>query len=278
MAWQWCCSGPGRPAGGRRGRRCRRCPRLDHFALDDGKTTSTWLSQDAWTGRCTRTAFGQAAAVRSMDARPRCEEPLSAIQYTRRAEAYGSAVITWLTRAVNGAIPVVGPAYQVRPVHVVGGQVGDGAVPFVFELDPPGRGRQARVAPGQDLQLGLLVGAEHVLAVFQLSPSQIRWYRSSTRPAFTAKSRSRGKIHDRYRHGRIASASSQRRTVDRATDSTSPSSAACLARSAADHRACGTPRSSGGWQAIALTSATTAAGNTRGRPLRGRSASPPMPP
>ena len=41
------------------------------------------------------------------------EEPLSAIQNTRRAEAYGSAVITWFTRAANGAIPVVG---STRPI------------------------------------------------------------------------------------------------------------------------------------------------------------------
>ncbi len=77
------------------------------------KTTSTWFSHEAWTGRCTRTAFGQAAAIRSMDAWPRWEDPLSATQNTRRAEAYGSAVITWSTRAVNGAIPVVG---STRPI------------------------------------------------------------------------------------------------------------------------------------------------------------------
>ena len=108
-------------------------------------------------------------------------------------------------------------------------------------------------------------------------PSQTRWYKSSARPALAAKPGSRGKIHDRYRHGRIASSSSHRHTVDRATDSTRPSAWASAARSAADHRDCGTRRSSGGSHAIALTSATTAAGNTRGRPGRLRSPSPSRP-
>ena len=52
------------------------------------------------------------------------------------------------------------PAHQVRPVHVIGRQVGDGAMPLVLELHPPGpagRGRQPRMPPGQDLQLRLLV-------------------------------------------------------------------------------------------------------------------------
>src|SRR3974390_2436857 len=78
------------------------------------KTTSTWLSQDACTGRGARAAFGQAAAIRSMEASPRWEEPLPAIQNTRRAEAYGSALNTWLTKAVNGGIPVVGPPRPIR--------------------------------------------------------------------------------------------------------------------------------------------------------------------
>src|SRR6266545_4518876 len=64
-------------------------------------------------GRCVVAALGQAAAIRSIEAWPRWDDPLSATQNTRRAEAYGSAVITWFTKAVNGAIPVVG---STRPI------------------------------------------------------------------------------------------------------------------------------------------------------------------
>src|SRR5216683_2285981 len=78
------------------------------------KTISTWLTQDAWTGRCTSVAFGQAAARRLTEAWPRWEDPLSATQNTRRAEAYGSWLITWFARAANGAIPVVG---SIRPIR-----------------------------------------------------------------------------------------------------------------------------------------------------------------
>jgi hypothetical protein len=45
---------------------------------------------------------------RLIDAWPRCEEPLSTIQNTRRAEAYGSMVMTCSTRRANGAMPVLG--------------------------------------------------------------------------------------------------------------------------------------------------------------------------
>jgi len=54
----------------------------------------TWFNQDACTGVCTMTAFGYRWDNRSIAAFPRCEEPLSTIQKTRRAEAYGSAVMT----------------------------------------------------------------------------------------------------------------------------------------------------------------------------------------
>src|SRR5437870_11904821 len=41
-----------------------------------------------------------------MEAWPRGEEPLSTIQYTQRAEAYGSASMTWATRRSKGSMPV----------------------------------------------------------------------------------------------------------------------------------------------------------------------------
>ena len=42
-----------------------------------------------------------------MAAWPRWEEPLSTIQNTRLAEAYGSCVMTSSTSSMNGPVPVV---------------------------------------------------------------------------------------------------------------------------------------------------------------------------
>jgi len=92
-----------------------------------------------------------------------------------------------------------------------------------------------------------------------------------------AKSGSRGKIQERYRHGLIASRASQRRTVEAETEATRPSGWACLASSAELQRATGTSRCAGGSQAIALTSATTVAAKLRGRPERARSVKPASP-
>jgi len=75
----------------------------------------------------------------------------------------------------------------------------------------------------------------------------------------------------------IASATSQRRTVEADTATTSPSATACAASSTELHRDSGTSRSVGGSQAIALTSATTSGVNDRGRPVRCRSSSPARP-
>ena len=109
------------------------------------------------------------------------------------------------------------------------------------------------------------------------TPSQTRAYRSRTRAAFAAKSGSRGKIHDRYRHGLIASACNQRRTVDDEIAATRPSRTAWPASSAELHLDNGTRRCSGGSHAIALMPATTSDPNRRGRPDRGRSARPAIP-
>jgi hypothetical protein len=54
------------------------------------------------------TAFGNRFARRSIAAWPRCEEPLSTTQNTRFADAYGSWVMTFSTRVMNGTIPVLG--------------------------------------------------------------------------------------------------------------------------------------------------------------------------
>lgn len=76
------------------------------------KKISTWFNQEACTGVCTSTAFGKAAASRSAAFLPRWEEPLSTTQNTRFALAYGSWVMTWVTRFMNGSMPVRG---SVRP-------------------------------------------------------------------------------------------------------------------------------------------------------------------
>ena len=53
-------------------------------------------------------AFGKALVRRSMAAWPRWDEPLSTIQKTRFALAYGSWLMTWVTRFMKGTMPVVG--------------------------------------------------------------------------------------------------------------------------------------------------------------------------
>jgi hypothetical protein len=65
-----------------------------------------WFSHEAWTGRWTRVAVGQALVIGSIDGCPRCDDPLSTTQNTRRADAYGSVVITLVTSSSNGTIPV----------------------------------------------------------------------------------------------------------------------------------------------------------------------------
>jgi len=78
------------------------------------KTISIGLSHEACMGRWTRVAVGQACSIRRMDACPAWEEPLSTTQNTRLADAYGSVLMTLLTRAANGAIPVVGATVPIR--------------------------------------------------------------------------------------------------------------------------------------------------------------------
>ena len=92
-----------------------------------------------------------------------------------------------------------------------------------------------------------------------------------------AKCGSRGKIHDRCCQGLRASSASQRRTVDAEGAGARPLAAAWRASSGQVQRARGSPLEAGISHARALTPATTRAGNTRGLPGRGASASPAMP-
>src|SRR3954468_17186284 len=56
------------------------------FLCSSEKYTSTWLSQLACTGRCTKMALGYARLILFTEASPRCDEPLSTTQNTRSAE------------------------------------------------------------------------------------------------------------------------------------------------------------------------------------------------
>ena len=106
------------------------------------------------------------------------------------------------------------------------------------------------------------------------SPSKSAGVQVQHPTGFHAKSGSRGKIQDRCCQGLIASAASQRRTVEADTDATTPRRLASAARSGQLHFASGRSVSAGSSHANAFTSATWTALNRRGRPDRGRSVRP----
>src|SRR4029450_4451232 len=108
-------------------------------------------------------------------------------------------------------------------------------------------------------------------------PAKRRPYRSRTTPALAAESRARGEIQEGCCPGLMASSASQRRTVAVDTSATRPLASSSSRSSARLQRPSGTPRVAGSSHAIALTSATTTAANTRGRPERGRSRKPGYP-
>ncbi|SCE59767.1 hypothetical protein GA0115234_11625 [Streptomyces sp. DvalAA-43] len=110
------------------------------------------------------------------------------------------------------------------------------------------------------------------------SPSKVRAYRSSTRVALAWKSGSRMKIQDRYCQGLIASALSQRRTVEADMAAAMALATTSRASSGHDQHDSGVPVSAGNWQASALTSATCSGVNEGGRPERSRSARAGRPP
>ncbi len=89
------------------------------------------------------------------------------------------------------------------------------------------------------------------------------------RPAFAAKSGSRGKIQLRCRHGRSASWLSHRHNVAPLICATSPWAITSRRNSASDQRAKGTPRRAGNSQARALTSTTTLGGKAGWPPASG---------
>src|SRR5581483_3199515 len=97
-------------------------------------------------------------------------------------------------------------------------------------------------------------------------PCQWRWYKSRITPAFAANCGSRGKIRQRCRHGRIASADNQRQTVVPLICATSPCLTASRAISLPESRARGKPSRVGSSQARALTCTTSSGGKGRRAP------------
>src|SRR3989304_7749649 len=84
------------------------------------------------------------------------------------------------------------------------------------------------------------------------------------RPALTAKSGSRGKIHVRCCHGRMASSCSHRQTVLLLTVATMPLRWTSRTMSAVLRRASGTPGGVGNSHASALTWTTISGGKSPG--------------
>src|SRR5262245_47770626 len=99
-----------------------------------------------------------ASAARS----PRCDEPLSTIQNTRRAERYGSWSITSSTSRPKAALPVLGSH---RPKTTARWRPGTAGA-CVLVLDSHGLVRsdgQGLMQPSADLDAGLLIGTQHVV-------------------------------------------------------------------------------------------------------------------
>jgi hypothetical protein len=127
------------------------------------------------------------------------------------------------------------------------------------------------------LDAGLLIRAEHVLVLAERLSLPFPLVEVKDAAGLDGEARVAGKIHDLCCHGFSASSASQRRTVDGETAGVMPLATAWRASSGQVQRASGVPFAAGISHARAFTSATTRAGNTRGLPGRGASASPPMP-
>jgi hypothetical protein len=125
------------------------------------------------------------------------------------------------------------------------------------------------------LHAGLLVGREDILVGAEGLAVERSGVQVQHSAGLEPEVGSRGKIQDRCCQGLSASAASQRRTVEADTDDTAPRRMASTARSGQLHLASGVLLAAGSSHANAFTSATCTALNRRGRPDRGRSASPP---
>ena len=142
---------------------------------------------------------------------------MSTIQNTRLA-AVGLGGHDLLDEAAERHDPglLLTAADQLAAVDVPSGQVAQRAAAVVVVLDahrrpgPPGASAWQR---RRAWMLGLLIGADHELGC---SSSPLKrpgiQVKETARPS--RKRGSRGKIHDRWSHGRIASSESQRAIVD----------------------------------------------------------------
>src|SRR6266851_4631044 len=96
---------------------------------------------------------------------PRCDEPLSTIQNTRRAERYGSWLITWSTEGCLAGLWLTATKDH-RPMDIPRGEVLQGSLPLVFVFDARRlvrAGRQRGMKSATRLDAGFLIGAEHIL-------------------------------------------------------------------------------------------------------------------
>src|SRR5712692_593272 len=114
------------------------------------------------------TMRGWRARSSSAERSPRWDEPLSAIQNTRRAERYGSWFMTSSTSRPKAALPVFGsqrPKTTARSTSQAARYCRTPA-PLVLVFDTHGLVRsdqQTWVAPTTDLDAGLFIRAEHIL-------------------------------------------------------------------------------------------------------------------
>ena len=97
-------------------------------------------------------------------------------------------------------------------------------------------------------------------------PSQMRWYKSTTRTAFVSNAGSRGKIHVRCVHGLIPSSCSHSHNVVVPIDSTIFFSITCSRISLMLNREKGSSSCAGSSHATALTDATTPGGKASWSP------------
>jgi hypothetical protein len=108
-------------------------------------------------------------------------------------------------------------------------------------------------------------------------PWQYPWYRSRITAAFAAKSGARGEIQDWYCQGLTGCPARIRSTEDAESFSSGAARVTSASSSGPVHRDSGTPVAAGSWQASATTAARVSSLIRRGRPDRGRSASPSKP-
>src|SRR5437667_9559763 len=101
------------------------------------KYISTWFSQLACTGVCTKMIRLSRRCSRATERLPRCDEPLSTIRNNRSASQYGS-LIQYLRHHAPKRPTARSPfatAHHDAAMHVPGCQVLQGALAFIFRFD-----------------------------------------------------------------------------------------------------------------------------------------------